>query len=271
MILFSSCRQFVLLFMAFCMTVLSTGAMARSPASGPAPESASASTSEPQFTLADMVRFTDQMSKAARSLTDYQCLFHKTEWKNGKPIPYQLTLQKWRASPFSVYMKWVGKEKTDQEVIYREGWNNNKLRAHAGSFPRVTVNLDPEGSLAMSDSRHSVRKAGFAETVRQISKDVERAVKEKGVGWEFHNEGESTVYGEKVHCVVAQSPGGAQYYGDKVRICKSLKTRLPVVVQVWKHEQGSLRQIENFGFEACKLNTGLTDKDFDPDNPEYDF
>lgn len=264
---FSSSRQFMNLFMLSCLMLVGANAMARPSTTDTGGETVA----ETPFTLAEMVRLTEQMSQAARGLTDYQCLFHKTEWKNSKPIPYQLTQQKWRAKPFSVYMKWIGKEKTDQEVIYREGWNDNKLRAHTGSFPKVTVNLDPEGTMALADSRHSVRKAGFAETMRQISKDVDRAVKEKGVGWAFHSQGESMVYGEKVHCVVAQSPGGPQYYGDKVRICKSLKTSLPIVIQVWKQEQGTLRQIENFGYEACKLNMGLTDKDFDPANPDYHF
>ena len=213
----------------------------------------------------------EKMNAAVRKVNDYQCVFHKTEWKNGRQIPYEKTVMKWRRTPFSVYMKWIGTERTHQEIIYKVGWNDGMLRAHKGSFPDLTVSLDPGGSTAMADSRHSVKEAGFLETMRLIRQDMKAAREEKGAGWKFSASVEVTAFGERVRCISSHNLGGAKYYAEKVRVCMSLRSGLPIVVQIWKNEDGTVRLVEDYGFEACRINPGLTDKDFDPENPEYKF
>ncbi len=220
--------------------------------------------------MTKVLKYVDIMSAQSRRLRDFQCTFYKKEWK-GKNLPLEKALTKWRAKPFSVYMKWVGSHKKNQEIIYVKGWNDNEIKAHKGSFPDITVSLDPKGNLAMADSRHTVMEAGFPNTVRLIAKDMKLAKQDKGQGWTFKDLGESKKFGEAVHCVEATSPGTKKYYAAKAHICMNKRIKLPTVVKIWKNEGGKVRLVEDYGYESCKINKGLSDKDFDPENPAYKF
>jgi len=57
-------------------------------------------------------------------------------------------------------------------------------------------------------------------------------------------------------------------YANRIRLYIDIKRALPVGITVWDYEG---RLVEDYGFEDLKLNVGLTDKDFSPDNPDYDF
>lgn len=43
---------------------------------------------------------------------------------------------------------------------------------------------------------------------------------------------------------------------------------MPIKIQIF---DWSNRLVECYGFEDLKLNPGLTDRDFDPKNPKYQF
>lgn len=71
-------------------------------------------------------------------------------------------------SPFKVYLK-VQKPNEGAEVLYIEGANSGNARVYPGSFPYVTLNLDPDGSILRKDQHHSVKELGFKYTGEVIS------------------------------------------------------------------------------------------------------
>ena len=213
-----------------------------------------------------------------QGVKDYTCIFTKRERVKGELLPEQTILMKVRENPFSIYMKWVGEEHRGQEALYVTGKNDGELKVHRGGLLGIiNFNLDPEGDLAMKNDRHPITEAGIGHTIRLIREDLALARK--------NNEGEITGLGKKevdgsgVHCFRAVVPpekvktgskktSPEKYYSALSEICLDAVSLLPVSVTIYD-SAGEL--LEKYGYREVKLNVGLTDRDFDPDNAEYDF
>jgi len=215
-----------------------------------------------------------QAQKAVKRMKDFTAIFSKKEWKKGKQLDKEVTDMKWRKHPRSVYMKWIGKVDKDQEMIWVKGKNDNKLKAHQGGFLKlINVNLDPNGSMAMKKSRHPVMEAGFDHTVDLIAKDMKLCTKNPDWGCVVKDIGMQKVNGVKSYCYEAETPKAEhkEFYAYKAHICMDVKLKLPNKVQIWDKEDGKIRLVENYSYKKVKVNVGLSDKDFDPDNEEYKF
>ncbi len=209
---------------------------------------------------------------AVARLKDFTAVFYKKEYKGGD-LPLEKAFMKFRKKPRSVYMKWLGEHKHNQEVIWKLGWNSNKLRAHKGSFPDITVNLKTTDWMAMKDSRHPITQAGFPHTVQLIAKDVELSVAHPEWNSKVKFLGEQTVLGAPSYCFEAETDKKAhpEYYASKAHICVHKTLNLPNKVQIWNFEDGQMRLVEDYGYEDIKVNVGLVDADFDVENENYNF
>jgi len=77
-------------------------------------------------------------------------------------------------SPFWVYA-YIAKPSKGVEALWRQGENNNKVLVHPNSFPYISLNLDPNGSLVRSGSHHNLFEANpnyTAEIIRDTYKKV---------------------------------------------------------------------------------------------------
>ncbi len=208
------------------------------------------------------------METAYEGVHDYTTIFYKKERIRGRMIPQEKMLLKFR-KPFSVYLKWLSGKRSGQETLFVQGWNSDKILAHPGSFPDVTVSLRPTSSLAMRGNRHAITEVGIGNTIRLIVRDFRLGqIRKDDV--KLYDHGISQIYGERSRCVEAVTPERkvAKFYAPRAKICVNLKTGLPNKVQVWDR-QGNL--IEDYGFSNTQLNTGLSSGDFDPSNTEYGF
>ena len=82
------------------------------------------------------------------------------------------------ARPFKVYMKYIEPHE-GQEVLFVRGQNDNKLKAHKGSFPDITVNLSPYGRAAMKGSHQPIQTFGLQRQI-EIMGEVYRKAKARG-------------------------------------------------------------------------------------------
>lgn len=217
-----------------------------------------------EFDLQDWLK---QTQEALAKVDNYTAVFRRVEWVDGKLIPEEVTFLKFKR-PFKVYMKWVSPHK-GQESLYVRGANGDKVRAHSGGLLGVaTVNLDPKGSLAMKNSRHPITEAGLQNLVERIAANVRQA---RGAGELVSKDlGEKTVYGRKTRELEGILPKDAAkgYYCYRCVVNVDLETKMPIMTRIFDWEN---RLVESYGYEKLKLNPGLTDKDFDPKNPEYSF
>jgi hypothetical protein len=221
---------------------------------------------------ADLAARLRAMDEATRALRDATCTFYKREYKGGQ-LEQEVILLKVRSSPRATYLKWIGDEYTDREVIWREGWNDGELRAHKGSFPDFTLDLAVDSRLAMYGTRHPVTLAGFAFTVEMLVRDFRLLDARPECLLRFADLGVQQVRGAASRCIDAEldKERCPALYGRRARVCVHEQLALPTSVEIWDLEDGEVRLVEEYGYEQISVDTGLTDLDFDPENPAYDF
>ncbi len=224
-------------------------------------------------TIDKVMKMINQAKSSVKRMKDFTSIFYKKEYKD-KQLPQEKTLLKFRKNPRSVYMKWIGKANKDREMLWVKNKNDGKIKAHEGGFLKlINVNLDPFGSMAMKDNRHPVTEAGFPHTVMLISKDMSLIQQHPDWGATIKDHGIKTIYGAKSHCFEAKMSKNKhpEFYAYQAYICMDLKLKLPNKVKIWQKEDGKVRLVEDYGYEKTKVNIGLSDKDFNPDNEEYKF
>ncbi|WP_165864940.1 DUF1571 domain-containing protein [Rufibacter latericius] len=77
-------------------------------------------------------------------------------------------------SPFWLYA-YIAKPSKGVEALWRQGENNNNVLVHPNSFPYLSLNLDPNGSLVRSGSHHNLFAANpnyTADIIRDTYKKV---------------------------------------------------------------------------------------------------
>lgn len=208
-----------------------------------------------------------QTEQALAKVDNYTAIFHRIEYVEGKLIPEEVTIFKFKR-PFKVYMRWI-RPSEGQESLYIQGANKNKIRAHgSGLVGLVSVNLDPTGTQAMENSRHSITEAGLHNLVHKIAANLRRGLRAGELVSKDH--GEQKVYGRKTRELEGILPKDASkgYYCYRCVVHLDIETKMPLKIQIFDWED---RLVECYGYELLNLNPGLSDKDFDPKNPEYHF
>jgi hypothetical protein len=112
----------------------------------------------------------EQGRRRLKDSTDYTCSFYKQERIGSDLSDGQSIELKMRHRPFSVYMKWVEGDK-GRELLYVDGEHDNKIIVHPGGWKArliPAIKLEPEGSLAMSESRHPVTMVGLLRLTEEI-------------------------------------------------------------------------------------------------------
>jgi outer membrane lipoprotein-sorting protein len=214
---------------------------------------------DPGQIISDAIRSYDQVM-------DYTCLFYKKELVKDKYVEQKNIVVKHR-KPFSFYLKWTEGDQKGTEVIYVHGRNNNKLTAHAGGLLKwLTLNLDPGGSVAMKNNRHTVLDAHIGKIIDICDKNYKLG-RHLGVG-SFERCGEKMIGGRAAICIKATFPDDRRFYGGINYIYVDEEYKFPVAVEIygWNNEL-----LEKYEYTRIKFNVGLTDKDFDPKNKEYEF
>ena len=145
------------------------------------------------------------MEKAYDEISDYTTTMHKQERVKGHLLPREELQVKFR-KPFGIYLKWIGEVNHSREVIFVKGWNDDKLRAHKGSFPDMTVNLKPDSSLAMQGNRHNITEAHFGRVVELIARDARLSESRPQDVVRYIDLGEKIIHGARSRCIEALTP-----------------------------------------------------------------
>jgi outer membrane lipoprotein-sorting protein len=199
-------------------------------------------------------------------VSDYTCTLEKKVNKNGK-ILYDPEIYVKYKKPAKYYFKWEEGRFKGQEVIFAEGENNNHVVAHSsGLFGFITLQLDPEGTIAMRRNHHSLLRSGM-EKIFDILEDSYNLHKKAGYG-NIEIKGEGNIDGRTTLIVQGDFPEKRGFYARKIIIYldKELIIPLKVTVYDWSGEL-----FEEYVFHDLKLNVGWDEKDFDPENSEYNF
>jgi len=221
-----------------------------------------------------------------QTVDDYTCRIVKQERIRGELQPLEYMDAKIRnrktqngkiVVPLSVYMRFVKPENVlGREVVWVEGKNNNKLRAHegggAGRF-LPSVWLDPDGALAMRGQLHPIYDIGVENLVLKL---IERGEKEK----KYPECEVEFVPGAKINgrgCTllkVIHPVKRSHFEFNKAEIFIDDEFKVPIryAAYYWPDKPGDQEPVlEAYTYLNLKFNVGLKDADFDSNNPNYNF
>lgn len=201
-----------------------------------------------------------------KNVSDYTCRLYKKVNKAGRILNDQNILVKYK-KPAHYYFRWKEGRFKGREVIYVAGQNNDKIVAHTGGLFRLfTFHLDPEGHEAMRRNHHSLRESGMEKIMTIIESNYYRS-KQTGLG-EIQLLGENSIDGRNVWVIHCEFPENRDFYAHKIILYIDKELKLPVKVTVFDWDD---LLFEEYCFRDLQINTGIGEKEFDPENPGYNF
>jgi uncharacterized protein DUF1571 len=210
----------------------------------------------------------NEAEAAYEDVTSYTAVFHKQQRVAGELLPEETILLKFK-KPSSLYMKWIKEPYAGSELIYVEGWNQNRVRAHRGGLLGfITRNLDPRDPKLMKDNLRPVTDIGIGFLIKTVAANMREAIRAKEVVFAEH--GEETVYGRKTQVfeVVFLGTQVTRYAGRRMIVNRDIENKMLIRLRVYNHAD---QLVENYGYERLDLGARLAAVDFDPKNPDYDF
>jgi hypothetical protein len=227
-------------------------------------------------TVHDAIKFVRDRQAALRDLADYTAVFTKTELIDQRTTRRKMDM-KFRREPFSVYFECHSKLDPPREVIYVAGANDGYLLLHEAGLKAIigTVMLKPDDARIMEENRYPITDAGLAKMLDILLAiwEQEKEIDADQVNVKFL--GVETV--GNIECDGIEVTHPHKLPGLKFHLTRLLfdrQTRLPVQVEQfgWPAKPDEKPPIvEKYTYTDVKPNVGLTDADFDPRNPEYQF
>lgn len=179
--------------------------------------------------------------------------------------------------PMSVYLTFLTPASCrGREVIWVENQNNGYLIAHEGGVKGrllPTVNLSPTGLLAMRGQRYPMTDIGLENLIVKLIERGETALRYPDVKAEFRTNARI----KDRACTVLQVTQPQQrpdldFYLAQIFIDDQLQIPVRYVAFDWPDSaEAKPKVIEEYTYLDVKVNVGLTDADFDPQNPAYNF
>jgi hypothetical protein len=226
------------------------------------------------------------LDQSRTQVNDYTAMLVKRERIGGTVNPHEYMFVKIRnrkvvdgriAQPLSVYLNFVKPTSVKgREVIYVEGQNGGNIVAHEGGFKGKflpTVTIPPDGMLAMRGQRYPMTEIGIENLIVKLIERGQQARQAPDVQCEFRKNARVK---DRI-CTVMQVTQptrrpDAEFYQAQVFIDDQTNMPLRYIAHDWPAQPGAPPEvIEEFNYLDLKLNVGLTDADFDPRNPSYNF
>ncbi len=240
-----------------------------------------------QMTMAEVL----DMARAARqhmeqTLDDYTARFVKQELDTSGTLSPESELfmkvqtrlrGETQTAPMRVYLRFVAPEANKgREVAWAEDLNDGQMAVHENYFPLnlKTIWLDPNGIIAMQGQRYPISEIGL---VRLVEKLIER-------GEEDRDNPDIQVTLTRDHTIgdvpaelIQVKRGTPTEKEDDFSLAEiSIDPQRQLILRYrsfgWPEEAGAdAPLLESYTYHDVKTNVGLTEKDFDPKNPEYEF
>lgn len=178
--------------------------------------------------------------------------------------------------PFSVYLAFLKPASVKgREVIYVENANEGKLIAHEGGMKRVlgTHRLEPDGYLAMAGQKYPLTDIGLENLLVKL---IEKGERDRQYGHcHVKLEGGAKVGGRDCSILeVMHAEKKPHYEFHKAQIFMDNEWKIPVRYAAFnwpENNESEPEVIEEYTYQNVKINVGLTDKDFDFTNSNYNF
>ncbi len=160
-----------------------------------------------------------------------------------------------------------------REVIWIEGRNDNKMIAHeTGLLNLLRTELAPDGTLAMMGNKYPITEIGLENLVRKL---IEKGERDRQIGdCQVLMESGHRVGDRECQLIQVTHPEKKDGYDFHVaQIFMDVERTIPLryAAYLWPSDGGEPPLEEEYTYLDLELNVGLTDEDFNPDNPNYKF
>jgi hypothetical protein len=228
----------------------------------------------PTDNLAKMMELYRSAATKYANIDNYICRFRRREVVDGKQMPEDRILFKFRKEPFSVYFKWLeGTACEGREIIYVRGMYDNKLQVKTGrrdSLLPMQVSLDLHSERVTANSRHTMDEAGMGKLIDGLGQAL--AAQEAGdtkLGvFQYLGPQQRPESAVPMECMLQQVPGGLERHlirgGQRYWFfCSDTRLQecgLPVLVITYDENR---REVEYYYNDRFNLNV-VPPQDFDP-------
>ena len=177
--------------------------------------------------------------------------------------------------PMSVYLKMLAPDSiAGQEAIWVKGENDGKLIGHTTGFLNVKrAYIAPDGPIAMRGNLHPIYDIGFLNLVTKMrevgSRDLQYPDCSVTVTRDVSVGDRTCTLIEIKH---TQQDPKFEFHVAKIYIDQRRDVLVGYEGFLWPEKEGDPPKLkEKYFYTDVKLNVGLTDEDFSPDNKDYDY
>jgi hypothetical protein len=177
--------------------------------------------------------------------------------------------------PLHVYLRFESPSNIrGREVIWVDGKNDNNMIAHeAGLFNLMSVTLPPDGSLAMMGNKYPITGIGMGNLFKKL---IEKGERDRRLGdCEVTIRENQPFEDQSVVLIEVKHPTKqADFDFHLARIYLDTQRHLPLRYEsyLWPNEpNGEPPLEEQYTYQDIQVNVGLSEADFDPKNPDYQF
>jgi outer membrane lipoprotein-sorting protein len=221
-----------------------------------------------QTSPTEFERLLKEMTQAYAQVDHYTATFLTQERVAGELGPKQWLVLKFK-KPFKVYLRWLKGKHEGRQALYPAGADGNELWVRLPVLVgTVTISLDPQSPRARKDSRHPITDVGIGRLIDFITDSVYRGLQRGELTIEDgsqHATFDRPTQRFRLHFPADPAKG---YYCMTALIDVDREHRLPIYAEIFDWD-GQL--VERYGYVDLRLNPGLTNQDFDANNPTYGF
>jgi hypothetical protein len=227
----------------------------------------------------------DTLLHMRQNLNDYTATLTKQETIDGAlTVPHELFLKMQcphrggkmdESEPTRIYIRF---EKpavvAGREVIWAKDLHDGKLVVHeVGLMGLLTVRLDPTGMIAMRGQRFPIYEIGMTKLAQKLIERGEVDRNNPDVTVEISSGMTLDSYPCDLIVVRRKQPTASPEDFSRAEIVIDTERRLPLryTAYGWGDDETVAPLIESYTYTNIKTNLGLTEADFDPKNPEYQY
>ncbi|MCH2203393.1 MAG: DUF1571 domain-containing protein [Fuerstiella sp.] len=212
----------------------------------------------------------------------YSAVFHKQERLGGDLSEVQtIDLKIRQKKPFAVYMKWRNGDR-GRQLLYSDEYEDGDMVVKLGGFKgRILpgLKLNPEGSRAKENARHSVTKAGIRMMAEKMIAHRKRDLAQ-GTGMKCTRLPNREFDHQDCFCFLYEyeSPEISKDYRKSIILIESTH-HIPVMARnyTWAAEANDLSPeeldvrtlIENYSYTNIDFSKTLASVEFSRENPRY--
>jgi hypothetical protein len=227
----------------------------------------------------------DALVAMRRDIKDYKATLLKRERIGGKlggesvmelkVINPREASEGQSAVAMHVYLKFLSPSMSKgREVIWIEGSNKNQIVAHEGGFKNLmTMNLDPEGTIAMLGNRYPITGIGM---IRLVEKLIEKGERDREIGLCEVKVLDNQAVGDRdcklIQVTHPEKKDGYDFHIAQIFFDTERMIPLRYAAYDWPASAGKEAPLEEeYTYTNVEINVGLKAEDFDPKNPSYNY